>query len=110
MPISQNLPILAWTDHSTLGEPSGAGHKPIHAPGFGEMALSHKDRDAFLTLQSGHPGDAMDVPTLPRTTRIGFTDLVFGQAGCEACNAAFSRALDQSTFQHRQETSTCTIS
>jgi 4-hydroxy-4-methyl-2-oxoglutarate aldolase len=52
------------------------------------MALSDKQRDVFLTLQSGHISDAMEGLSLPRTVLHGFTYL--GKPGAKMVGTAFT--------------------
>lgn len=52
------------------------------------MALSDADRDAFMTLQSGHISDAMEGMGLPRTVLHGFTYL--GTPGAKMVGTAFT--------------------
>jgi hypothetical protein len=72
------------------------------------MALSDKDHDAFLILQSGQIRDAMEGLALPCTVLHGLTDL--GKPADNLAQQTFSRAVEQITIQHRQEKSKCTIS
>jgi regulator of RNase E activity RraA len=53
-----------------------------------KMALSDKDRAAFLMLQSGHISDAMEGLSLPRTVLHGFTYL--GKPGAKLVGTAFT--------------------
>lgn len=52
------------------------------------MALSDKDRNTFLTLQSGHISDAMEGLSLPRTVLHGFAYL--GKPGGKMVGTAFT--------------------
>ena len=72
------------------------------------MALSDKDRDAFLILQSWLTSDARECLTLPRTVLHRFACL--GEPAGKLAQQIFSPGVEQTTPQHRRENAKCTIS